>query len=191
MIQPYQHCKHGRTSHILVTACAVVIDHGQKMLTFESPVFTVRVRVRPLDEIARTLDEQGKTGGIKFVKEHMAEFCNREFRVGKAVEGFYDEQRRIGLRLGNAYVLQATHCSGVQPEKAQRCKRACNYIRHKHWLDFLGWSRRAPGSSNPVPDSLARRCCVGPVLLRSHGQPAPLPSFVEIGTQFSQNSPDG
>ncbi len=97
----------------------------------------VRVRVKSINEIARTLDENGKTEDIKFIQEHMAEFCGKEFTVSKDVQEFYDEKRRTGFKLNNALVLDGVYCSGDQPWQDEICKRACLLFWHNRWLERI------------------------------------------------------
>ncbi len=103
----------------------------------ESLESAARVRVKSISEIERTLDENGKTEDVKFIKEHMAEFCGKEFTISKDVHEFYDEKRRTGLKLNNACVLNDVYCNGNQPWLDETCKRACLLFWHNSWLERI------------------------------------------------------
>ena len=96
------------------------------------------VRVRPADQISATLDENGLCEGIKYVPEHMEEFCGSLHAVSGPVGRYYDERDDSFIKLERAYTLAGVTCSGVQGEGKPRCDRLCSLIWHRSWLEESG-----------------------------------------------------
>jgi hypothetical protein len=92
-----------------------------------------RVEVLPLEEIVKTLDEKGRSGGLKFVRG-MQQFCGKQFRVLKKVRTIFDARasKMVGLR--NAVILEDVICKGRDSDGQQRCDRCCFYYWKENWL---------------------------------------------------------
>lgn len=90
-----------------------------------------RVRVRSLNEILRTLDPQGCTGGIPFMPE-MLPMCEHSFRVKAIANKACVEGRYIGT-LQDVYVLQTPkRCDG---SAHGGCQMACNFFWRREWVE--------------------------------------------------------
>jgi hypothetical protein len=96
-----------------------------------------RVRVRSLEDIRSTLDENGYLKGCGFAYgQH--QYCGREFRVVKRINQFFDEARARMLRGRNLVLLDGVHCEGENCEWTQGCDRMCFYFWRTEWLEKIG-----------------------------------------------------
>ena len=91
------------------------------------------VRVRSKAEIRRTLDRNGKIKGCSFLKNQY-DFCDKEFRVFKRVEYFFDETRQRMLKSNNLFYLEDAYCDG-RSAYLKPCDRNCFHYWHKSWLE--------------------------------------------------------
>jgi hypothetical protein len=92
-----------------------------------------RVEVLPLEEIVKTLDEQRRSNGLKFVKG-MERLCGKQFRVLKKVRTIFDGHALKMVSLKGAVILEDTICEGRDSEGQQRCDRSCFYYWNENWL---------------------------------------------------------
>ncbi len=92
-----------------------------------------RVRVRPAEEIRKTLDEEGKFRGTLFTRD-MWQYCGREMVVFKRVNMFLDERTNKIRKIRNTVLLKDAYCSG---ERAfgERCDRSCFLFWKEIWLE--------------------------------------------------------
>jgi hypothetical protein len=105
-----------------------------------------RVRVRPVDDIVRTLNEDGKNRGLSFDHE-MAAYCGGTYRVRRRVERLIDE--RTGEMIEpkhDCLILDGVVCSGDRSEGRWFCTRAIYPYWREAWLERL-----EPASSANVP----------------------------------------
>jgi len=93
------------------------------------------VRVRPVAQIEATLGADGLCGGVKFVPEHMSQYCGGLYVVSGVVRKFYDERDDIFVAPKEAYKLRGVSCSGVQGPDRPSCDRGCSLIWDGHWLE--------------------------------------------------------
>lgn len=105
-----------------------------------------RVRVRPADEIRSSLDDQGGIRGCAFAPG-MFEYCEREFRVARVVNRFFDEARWRMLRARSMVLLEGVHCDGASLAETRGCDRMCFYFWRTEWLEKVEEAavRLAPG----------------------------------------------
>jgi hypothetical protein len=95
------------------------------------------VRVRPRDEIGRTLDSKGKNRGLWFDRE-MIPFCGKTARVASKVERFIDEKTGELVELGSdCYILEGMACSSYRSEGRWFCPRAIVPWWRECWLESL------------------------------------------------------
>jgi hypothetical protein len=88
------------------------------------------VEVKRIEEIAETLDVNGKNRGLAFVPE-MRNFCGRRFRVSARVPCMVVEGTGELRDLRNTVILDSVLCRGI----AQRgCPRACYHLWREAWL---------------------------------------------------------
>lgn len=93
------------------------------------------VRVRPYDEIRRTLDEDWKNGGLYFDVEQVP-FCNGTYRVHRRIEKILDEKTGRMLRLKrDAIVLENVVCQARYSKCRQLCSRSIYPYWREIWLD--------------------------------------------------------
>lgn len=89
------------------------------------------VRVRSLDEISTTLDDNRKCKGLFFMVE-MEKFCGRKFKVFKKVEIIKLESTGEVRKLRSPTVfLEDAYCNG---ERHSGCDRACFHFWRESWL---------------------------------------------------------
>jgi hypothetical protein len=102
------------------------------------------VEIRPLAEIAATLDARNTLDGLPFMQE-MHALSGGVFRVHRRVEKINDMRHKTGLRrLRNTVTLTALRCSGSHHGG---CEAECQLL----WKD--AWLRRLPekGHKEPAP----------------------------------------
>lgn len=97
--------------------------------------------VRSKEEILRTLDKNGRLGGLPFMPE-MFEFSGRRFRVYRRAHKTCDTVNGYkGLRMERAVHLEGSRCDG----KAHGgCEAACLLFWKEAWL------KKVPGPYQPV-----------------------------------------
>src|SRR4030095_2504234 len=112
-----------------------------------SPRRGTLIRVRPLEQILATLDDQGTLEGLPFMPE-MKQFCGKEFVVSSRLEKTCVEG--LGARLlPNTVTLGNLRCDGSAHDG---CQRACTLLWKESWLE--------PVSCNGEAGSIGRsnRC---------------------------------
>jgi hypothetical protein len=94
-----------------------------------------RVRVRPADEIAETLDEGGKLRGLWFDRE-MLPYCGHETNVLAKVDRFIDERSGRMVELAtDCFILDGVVCKGHLSEGRWFCPRAIYPWWREAWLE--------------------------------------------------------
>jgi len=91
------------------------------------------VEVRPLQEIQATLDENGKCGGLKFLRP-MEQYCGRRFRVLKPVRRILDEHDHAMRTIKDTVVLEGGICHGQGIRGREGCDRSCFFYWKEAWL---------------------------------------------------------
>jgi hypothetical protein len=91
------------------------------------------VRVLSKPEIVRTLGRNGKIKGCSFLKNQY-DFCDKEFKVFKKVNYFFDESRQQMLKSNNLFYLEGCYCDG-RSAYLKPCQRNCFHYWHKNWLE--------------------------------------------------------
>jgi hypothetical protein len=102
------------------------------------------VEVRSREEIAPTIDENGKTRGLSFDWE-MAPYCGGRFQVQDRVERIIDERNGQMLELpSDCLILNGVVCSGEHSRGRWLCPRQI----YPYWRE--AWLRRVeePGARN-------------------------------------------
>jgi Uncharacterised nucleotidyltransferase len=116
-----------------------------------------RVKVRPPDEIATTLDEEGLNRGLSFDRE-MLPYCGRAFRVKDRVQRIIDDRTGRMLKIPkDCLVLDGAVCSGERSAGRWFCPREIYPFWREAWLERVeeaDGGRSTPEQSAPqVPDS--------------------------------------
>jgi len=92
------------------------------------------VRVRSAEEISNTLDPLNKFDGCLFM-DQMYDYCNKKFKVIKAVKHIYDERNgKIHRTLIPLYILDGLICLGKIPSLEYSCDHSCFFLWHEKWL---------------------------------------------------------
>lgn len=106
-----------------------------------------RVRVKSKEEIARTLNEQGRNKGLWFDVE-MLPFCGREFVVRRRIRTFVNDQDGKLVELKNeAITLDGVVCSGDLSLRRWFCSRAIYPYWRECWLERLNPAVRLPSAA--------------------------------------------
>ena len=101
------------------------------------------VRVRPADQIRRSLDAKQGIKGCAF-GDGMYQFCGRELRVVRVVHRFFDEGRYRMLRARDMVLLEGVHCDGSGLPETEGCDRQCYYFWRTEWLEKVPGQGDAP-----------------------------------------------
>jgi len=89
------------------------------------------VRIRSLEEIRSTLDENGKYKGLLFMPE-MEDFCGKQCRVFKKVRSITLESNGEVRKLKSPTVfLEGVYCDG---KRHSDCDRSCLLFWREAWL---------------------------------------------------------
>ena len=92
-------------------------------------------RVRPQDEIMRTLNPKHRNRGLLFDVE-MLPFCGRTVRVLRRVERLIDERTGRMLTLSKpCLILDGVTCGGLLSRERRFCPRAIYPYWHEIWLE--------------------------------------------------------
>jgi hypothetical protein len=103
------------------------------------------VRVRPYEEIRKTLNVDNKNRGLWFDQE-MVPVCGKRFQVASRVDRILDEQTGRMLEMKNpCIVLKGVNCTGRYTELRLLCPRAVTTYWREAWLERDGASSQ-PGS---------------------------------------------
>jgi hypothetical protein len=106
------------------------------------------VRIKSPEEIALTLDEQGKNRGLWFDTE-MLPYCGGTFRVRNHVQRIINEPTGEMLKLKDCVILDSVVCSGDRSTRRWFCPRAIFPYWREAWLVRVD----APSSSAREPTS--------------------------------------
>lgn len=103
------------------------------------------VRVKPFEEILKTLDVNNRNRGLFFDVE-ATKFCGRTFRVLRRVSRILDERSGEMLHMRNpCIILEQVYCSGEMSKFRLFCPRAI----YPYWREI--WLERVP-----APDQVSR-----------------------------------
>jgi hypothetical protein len=104
------------------------------------------VEVRPEEEIARTLDANGKHRGLTFTYE-MAQYCGKRFRVRRRVNRLIDEAtgRMVDIKR-DCIELEGLYCTGNRAIYLWFCRRD----HFPYWRE--AWLRRVDPPAVQVAD---------------------------------------
>ncbi len=91
------------------------------------------VTVRSKEDIWRMLDDREKYKGCFFIDE-MYEHCDKEYKVLKTVDYFFDEFKQKMCKCRDAVILDGVVCSGRQRLYSVNCDRSCFFFWHTAWL---------------------------------------------------------
>ena len=94
------------------------------------------VRVLSRDKIIMLLDYRGMHKGCPFIKE-MYDHCDKEYKVLKEANYFYDEIKEKLCKCKDIVVLEGTLCSGKQKLYKETCDLRCYFFWHKDWLEKI------------------------------------------------------
>jgi hypothetical protein len=103
------------------------------------------VEVRCADEIAATLDSEGKLDGLPFMPE-MASHCGRRFRVGRRADITCVEGHGL-RRMDDAVFLEDVRCDGSAHDG---CERSCLIFWKEAWLRPVA-GIDSPSIADPTP----------------------------------------
>jgi hypothetical protein len=95
-----------------------------------------RVRVKSLEDIRATLDENGRCEGLAFMSIQ-GRFCGGEYTVHKRIERFFDERTRRMLKVKNMVILDDVYCEPPREgyQDYAGCDRTCFMFWKEAWLE--------------------------------------------------------
>lgn len=96
-----------------------------------------RVRVKSLEQILTTLDENYTYEGMAFMFEEMKPYCDGVYAVRKRVERFFDERNRQLRKPRNVVILDEVVCEPPTNSEAPYagCARTCYLFWKEAWLE--------------------------------------------------------
>ena len=96
-----------------------------------------RVRVKSLQEIKATLDEDNRCERMAYLPATMNKFCGGTYTVRKRIGRFFDEREWRLMKLKNVVILDGVHCE--PPLNAEGgpagCDRTCFLFWKEAWLE--------------------------------------------------------
>ncbi len=112
-------------------SAAVALPALRRWLGAQEFVVGDRVRVRPLEEIAATLDAQGCLDGLPFMPE-MSAFCATVGTVYRCVDKVYDYGGKKNLRrIKDTVLITGLRCDGAAHDG---CQAGCYMLWKTAWL---------------------------------------------------------
>jgi len=97
-----------------------------------------RIQVKSVDEIAATLDDEGKFEGLAYIPALMDRYCGQTYTVRKRAVRFFDERSWRMVKVKNVVLLDEVFC---EPSKHVDCDWAgCDRTCFLFWKE--GWLRR-------------------------------------------------
>ena len=94
------------------------------------------VRVKSSDEIRAMLNPWGRYKGCRFMRE-MHEHCDKEYKVLKKIDYFFDESRQKMYRAKNTVILEGAICGGGLKLYPITCDRSCYFFWRTEWLEKM------------------------------------------------------
>lgn len=91
-----------------------------------------RVRIRPKEEIMKTLDGWRRYRGCRFMDE-MWQYCGGTYKVLKRVNYMLDERSMKMKKCKNMVILNGLMCNGSWP--FEECDRSCYFFWKEAWLE--------------------------------------------------------
>jgi len=91
------------------------------------------IRIRPFDEIRKTLDANGRCEGLQFMLG-MRKYCGQKARVLKPIRTIFDERLWKMVKIRNAYLLEGIICDGRDVFDGEGCDRSCYFFWKDKWL---------------------------------------------------------
>ena len=92
------------------------------------------VKILSKERIITLLDYRGIYKGCPFIEE-MYDHCDKEYKVLKEANYFYDEIKQKLCKCKDIVVLEGTICSGKQKLYKETCDLRCYFFWHKDWLE--------------------------------------------------------
>lgn len=117
----------GKSHRVLEGACTKTPRQSLNLMPGEW------VRVKSADQIAQTLNKQGKNRGLAFTVE-MLPFCGRTFRVLRRLERMINEPTRRLIRVEGTVILENVTCDGCHILRGGCPKNNYHYWREV-WLE--------------------------------------------------------
>ncbi len=106
------------------------------------------VEVRPWEDIAGTLDHEGRLEGLPFMPE-MLKYCGMPFRVRKRLERTCEEAEGGMRRIRNAVFLDELRCDGSAHDG---CQKGCMIFWRDEWLrEASGGCEQGRTADHPFP----------------------------------------
>jgi hypothetical protein len=94
------------------------------------------VRIKPKNEIERTVGTDGKNRGLSFDPEEMAPYCGQTFHVRKSVRKIIDEPTgKMVLMKQPCIMLEGVVCRGAYARERLNCPRAIPSYWREIWLE--------------------------------------------------------
>jgi hypothetical protein len=115
------------------------------------------VRVKPYEEILKTLDTNNKNRGLYFDAEHVP-FCNGRYRVRSIVERIIDEKTGRMLHLkGPSVILEGAWCKSGYSDRRLFCPRSIFPYWRELWLERIEDAKNLdPNGASPSSGEFAR-----------------------------------
>jgi len=91
------------------------------------------IDVLPLEEIEKTLDNEGKCENLIFMPG-MKKYAGKRHRVLRRAQLIYNESLNKMVRMKNTVLLEDAICDGKDSSGIEQCQRLCFYYWKEHWL---------------------------------------------------------
>jgi hypothetical protein len=91
------------------------------------------VTIKTLPEIQKTLDTNGRCGGLQFMPG-MRKYCGQEARVLRKVRTIFDERLWKMVKIKDAYLLENVTCDGRDVFDGEGCDRTCYFFWKSGWI---------------------------------------------------------
>jgi hypothetical protein len=100
------------------------------------------VRVKPLEEIMKTLNENRRYKGLQFLHP-MADHCGKTYRVLKRVKRIVNDMDHTVKKARGLVILEGVLCHGKGIYGREDCDRTCFFFWKEEWLTRVDEAGRA------------------------------------------------
>jgi hypothetical protein len=112
------------------------------------------VRVKPFEEILKTVDERNLNRGLSFDAE-MVPFCGNTYRVRTRVDRFIDESTgKMKALKTPAVILEGAYCRACYSEHRLFCPRSIFAWWREIWLEKVPEKSKEPEKPKGLPEAV-------------------------------------
>jgi hypothetical protein len=115
------------------------------------------VRIKPYEEILKTLDCNNKTRGLYFDAEHVP-YCDKQFQVRSLVHRIVDERTGYMINFKTpSIILKDVVCQGSRSDHRMFCPRSIYPYWRAAWVEQIEQGGESAPQARPAPDRTGQK----------------------------------